>query len=458
LEHACSRAGRKKLGFLIPNVHPLRREEFQMKNLISALVATMVCFLGASTVSAQEFDLECGEFAHASCVCDSGHHLTHPGQAYDANTNPCVANVAAAAPRAPREAPERGSAADRFCAFGAVRDHRGVCTCPADLGSRAHVVATYVTRAYADANADQIEAGYGESHWSGPNVYLQVCADPLAREGEPGSVSRIEFDALDHRLDIVCAGSTDDNCTATRAIIDSVGPRTTIHYGDRDYTLNEFSNSVIIPRIINIEEQIAALRAQVGEDDGRGPLTPRVAALEDAAHTAATSDGPNSFAVTLGAMAELGFATYGPMTLSGDAMATLLFRPGTSRFDWYLRARGGAALTGWSTGSAHIAASTGLSFYLDDHLRRGLTLAVGAWAEDLLDLGPDGPGQVRGDTLGFAAGGEVNLGIPVGDGIHIELGAAVGYSERYGVASNGMDLAVFPALYVAPHVGLTFQL
>ena len=56
------------------------------------------------------------------------------------------------------------------------------------------------------------------------------------------------------------------------------------------------------------------------------------------------------------------------------------------------------------------------------------------------------------------AGGEINLAIPFANIGHVELGASVGYSERYGVAGNGMDLVVYPGFYVAPHVGVTFQL
>ncbi|HVM90741.1 MAG TPA: hypothetical protein VMU11_02510 [Verrucomicrobiae bacterium] len=210
-------------------------------------------------------------------------------------------------------------------------------------------------------------------------------------------------------------------------------------------------------QLVAIEDELNALRDRVSalethdQDHER-----RITALEH--RPGSVADGPNSFALSLGVMGELGFATYGPMTLSGDAMVTGMFRPGDARADVYLRLRGGGAFTGWSTGSAHIAASAGVSFYLDDHLRRGLTLAVGAWAEDLLDLGPDGPGQVRGDTIGFAAGGELNLAIPVASFAHIEVGAALGYSERYAVGSNGRDLLVMPGFYVAPHVGVTFQL
>jgi hypothetical protein len=435
-----------------------------MRNLFAALVATTVCFIGASTVSAQD---SCPAHAHlnttvtacgaggvdfaCACACDRGYSARDGG--VPAADNPCV-----------RDAPSYGSYRDPLCATGATRGSNGECDCPESLGARRHRVLTVVSHTFAESISSQIEDYASIRRGDRLPVALMVCIDPMATGTAPGSLPQVLSSALDQAVRILCAapeGATDEQllqaCRDTRALIDGFRP-TIIHYGDHDYTVQEFVSGPLTERLGNIEQQLANLTGRVTDLEGDvADHEARISALEDADHPA-TPDGPNSFTLTLGAMAELGFATYGPMTLSGDAMATGLFRPGTASLDIYLRLRGGGAFTGWSTGSAHIVASAGASFYLDSHLRRGLTLMVGFAAEDLLDLGPDGPGQVRGDTIGFAAGGEVNVGIPVGDTVHIELGAFLGYSERYGVGSNGADLAVFPGFYIAPHIGVTAQL
>jgi len=447
-----------------------KRGEDAMRNLFTILTVTFLV-LGASTVSAQSYpERACAgdvraEHAHTTCeargsatscdaiqrcVCDAGYHMDGLRDNGDPN---CV-----------RAAPSYGSYSDPLCALGAVRGADGECMCPDTLGARRHRTLTIVSRSYAESIADQIE-NFDSVRRGGRVVALQVCIDPLATGTAPGSLNDALLSALDQRVRILCGsadGASDEqvlaDCRETREMITRArSGAVTIHHGDRDYTVQEFVDGPLATRFGDIEQRLTALEETVaGHTTAIADLDRRVGDLED--RTGNTPDGPNSFALTLGAMAELGFATYGPMTLSGDAMVTGLFRPGTQHFDVYLRLRGGGAFTGWSTGSAHIAAGAGLSFYLDSHLRRGLTFAVGAWAEDLLDLGPDGPGQVRGDTIGFAAGGELNLGIPVGDSVHIELGAALGYSERYGVAPNGADLSVFPGFDIAPHVGVTVQL
>jgi hypothetical protein len=449
-----------------------------MRNLFTAVMAMVVCvfvlgFTGSASADACHADsphtrtvdtMMCGVggvSCEQSCACAPGY--SQEGLLANGDPN-CTRN--------PRSF---GSYQDPLCALGSTRGRDGQCGCPESLGARRHRVLTIVSRAYATSIADRIE---GDVPRSGRVVALQVCIDPLATGTSTGSLPEVVVGAGDRALRILCAApeaATDEElmqaCRETRAIIDSfraappvAGPLT-IHYGDRYYTIQEFVDILLAPklgeiegRLTELEHRVGVLEGEVGEDDGRGPIFPRLHALEDAEPTApapVAPDGANSFTLTLGLLGELGIPTYGPMTLSGDATATGLFRPGTSSMDVYLRLRGGVATTGWSTTSVHLAGAIGLNFYLGED-RRGLTLGVGFQTEDLLDLGPEDPSALQGDTIGIEAGGELNLGIPVTDSIHVDLGLGIGYSERYDVQNGG--LVTFPGLYVAPHVGFSVQL
>jgi hypothetical protein len=430
------------------------------KTLFTALVAT-ICLFGASTVSAQVLlcvgntrtehvhnacdtvvstageGTMCGAVTH--CVCDTGYHA----EGALANGDPrCVRDVTEPQVCDPET-------------LGTEDNGHGLCRCTEENRAAGAIGTTPVFITAADRRAHGLPLR-GQARGCFLLVHGEVTPAPFS-----------DWEQWRHDVDDYLAyldGALRDRCGATPEM-----SREEVRTACRE-AHHAVEAAHADPNAPDIAERLTAIDNQlVAIEDELNALRDRVATLEahDTDHehriTALehrpgnTPDGPNSFALTLGVIGELGFATYGPMTLSGDAMATLLFRPGDARLDYYIRARGGAAYTGWATGSAHIALSTGLSFYLDQ-TRRGLTLAVGAWAEDLLNLGPDGPHQVHGDTIGFAAGGEINLAIPFANIGHVELGASVGYSERYGVAGNGMDLVVYPGFYVAPHVGVTFQL
>ncbi|MEI7511946.1 MAG: hypothetical protein WCK01_00595 [Candidatus Uhrbacteria bacterium] len=437
-----------------------------MRNLFTAVMAMVVCVVLGFTGSASA----------DACHADSPHTLTRDVMACGVGGVSCEQSCACAPgysadgslpngdPNCTRNPPSYGAYSDPLCALGATRGRDGQCGCPESLGARRHRVLTIVSRAYATSIADRIE---GNIPRSGRVVALQVCIDPLATGTSTGSLPEVVVSAGDRALRLLCAApeaATDEElmqaCRETRVIIDSFRAASpgsvTIHYGDRTYTIQQFVDELLVPKFGEIEGRLTALEGRVGALEAHDvEQDEAIAALEAGDHSVTTPDGASSFTLTLGLIGELGIPTYGPMTLSGDATATGLFRPGTSSMDVYLRLRGGVATTAFSRTSVHLAGAAGLSFYLGEN-RRGLTLAVGFQAEDLLVLGPDDPSALQGDTIGFEAGGELNLGIPVTDSIHFEIGLGLGYSERYDV-QNG-TIVTFPGLYVAPHVGLTVQL
>lgn len=430
----------------------------KIQMILSAAFAAIVCFFAPSFAAAQTDSCPAHahlqaeiracvasgvEFGDCACVCDRGYHPRDSAQPVS-SSNPCV-----------RDEPSWGSYRDPLCAFGAVRGDNGECMCPDTLGARRARTLVVVSRDFASAIADQIEDYDSLRRERGP-VALQACINPLATAGENGSAQALLLDALDSNLRIICAApetATDEAfrqaCIDTRALIDSIGPRTTIHYGDREYTFNEFVNDVLVPKFAEIEGRLSALEARV--DD----LEPRVEALEN------RPDALRTFLdvthARLGAGVRLGYLVDSMATFAGFATGELLIRFGDAPVGMFGRIEFGGQTSGWDVGeSLYLAGGAGLAFFTGG--RRDTTISLGLFAEDLLEPFADDPQGVMGSEVGVALGVEVAASIPLpGDAHWVRLrpGIDLAYGER-----SFMDNDVFTTasgFYFAGTLGVEFQ-
>lgn len=430
--------------------------------LAVAFGAAMVLCLGASTVSAQA--LECPAHSHVEreitacgptvtcdemCVCDRGYHPRNAGQPVS-DANPCV-----------RDARDWGSYSDPLCAAGAVRNARGECECPTALAPRIHRHITIVTREGAELIRDQIE-DYDRLRSRGRTVALMVCTDPLASAGAPGSPQRVVTDAYAQGLRILCAApetATDEEllelCTETRALIDSIEERTTIHYGDRDYTFQDFVTEILVPKFGEIEERLSGLEAWRTErvDPTLDDHEERITALEGRPNSGPRlADGSNSFTLSVGAFGLVGFHTAGPMTGAGGLSLGLHFRPDTAPLDIYARAQLGWQATGYNVGDTpYVAAAAGVSIYLGE-TRRDTMLMLGLWGENLWDPAADAPDELQADSLGWAFGGEAAVSIPLHPYVRLVPGVGIGYGERRFIHNGAM--VVLDGAVISPFVRL----
>ncbi|MCK9361519.1 hypothetical protein M0Q28_04845 [Patescibacteria group bacterium] len=434
------------------------------KNLWMMVASATLALSLASTAQAQD---SCPAHAHlraevracgasgadfdCTCVCDAGYSPRDGG--VPSASNPCERNE-----------PSWGSYSDPLCAFGAERGANGECMCPASLGSRRARSLVIVTRDFAESIADQIENFDSVRRGRGV-VALQACIDPLATAGADGSAQALLVDAIDQRTRILCGsaeGASDEqvlaDCRATRELIESIrgmrAGQVTIHHGDRDYTVQEFVDSVLVPLFGEIQSRLAALEAQVGDHEERlDELEPRVAALEARpapSPDASGSDGRNSFTLAVGAFGLVGIHTAGPMTGAGGLSLALHYRPDLAPLDIYARAGMGWQLTGYSVGDTpYVAGAAGVSIYLGA-TRRDTMLEIGLWGENLWDPASDPAAELQADSLGWSFGGELAVSIPLHPNVRLVPGVAIGGGERR-YLGNG-DLVVLNGAVITPTV------
>ena len=216
--------------------------------MMTVAIAAMILFLGAPTVSAQ--GTTCPSHSHVEssvamctgadivecvdvCVCDAGYHPS------DRNAPVSASNVCVRNHRRDRDGDGELEVAELVCAFGAIRTSRGTCECPEDLGAWNPLVPILLSAVRRRALGLPARGA------------AQTCIDPMATAGEGGSLDAILLAALDERTRIIC-GSEEaatseevlEGCRETRPLIESIRDlrpgSVTIHYGDRDYTLQEF--------------------------------------------------------------------------------------------------------------------------------------------------------------------------------------------------------------------------
>ncbi len=401
--------------------------------------------------------VECVE----TCVCNRGYHPRDSGA--PSASNPCV-----------EDAPIYGSGHDPLCGFGAVRDEDGDCRCPAELAPRTslHMEMLTVPIARDLASRGTIEAltplireqRLERMERRDELIAVFVCHDPMASGMASGSVNSVLVDAIDQRTRILCdsaEGASDEqvlaDCRATRELIDSIRNlrpgSVTIHYGDRDYTVQEFVDELLVPKFGEIEQRLSALEGRVGElEDTSVDHERRIDNLEAAWHTFLDVTH-----IRLGGFGRLGFLASGPATGAGGAAGELLFRFGDAPVGFYGRIEFGGQETGYDVGgSLYLSGGAGLAFFTGG--RRDTTIGIGLLAEDLLEPFADDPLGVMGSEVGVALGAEASASIPLpGDlyWIRIRAGLAVAYGERSHM-SNGV-FTTTSGVYVAPSLGLEFQ-
>ncbi len=406
------------------------------KVMLVAIATATLAFSFASTVSAQQQQQQqaCGPNAVLACVCGPGSH--------------CVADVAA------RHYPV-------VCAFGAVPNRHGGCSCPEEIRPRIARVSINLSAAYRRGLGLPLRGA------------VQACIDPLAAGGETGSGPDIVLSAVDSRVDILCgtaegatAAQALQDCRDTRTLIESIrnlAPGSiTIHYGDRNYTIQEFIDEVLVVKLSEIVTDLAELRRWREQDVDPTLLNHegRITALEHrplAAPVVAVPDGANSLTLRVGAEGRLGFMPGGPSTGALGATAGMFFRPNDANVDIYARATFGGQYTGMRVGeSFYLSGGGGVSIYLGES-RRDTTLQLGIFAEDLLSPGADTPGvDVMGSQLGFTFGGELAVEVPLGHSLFLRPALAVGYAERYRITRQMFD--TMSGVNISPSIALEAQL
>ncbi len=389
-----------------------------------------------------------------SCVCDTGFH----SRGTLANGDPdCVRNV--------RGDTNGDGVVDvriypNVCVDGAVRVGRNGCGCPpAPVGERPRrLVPTFISG--ADRRAEGLPA----------NGQAQMCIiyDPLAGGMAPSAPNRVLVDAIDQNLRILCgaaAGADAEEvtagCTETRALIDSIRNlrpgSVTIHYGDRNYTIQEFVDELLVPKFGEIEQRLSALEGRVSEleTEVHDDIVPRIEALES------RPAGSNTLRlladethVRLGAVGRLGFLLSGPATGAGAASGELVFRFGESHVGLYARIEFGAQETARGVGgSLYLSGGAGLTFFAGG--RHSTTVSFGLFAEDFLEPWGDDPHGVMGSEIGVSLGAEVSASIPLSDTVRLRLGLALAYGERSSIVND--TFTTTGGVYLAPSIGLEFQ-
>ena len=384
-----------------------------------------------------------------TCVCASGYHQD--------------GTLSNGDPRCVADPPIYGSSYEPLCGFGATRVD-GDCVCTGDeLGTRlGRTMLSYTVPALrALVEAGRIESPAGlisdarldRMERRGDTVAVYGCIDPMSA----GATERLITDGYAEYVRILCTpGDAEPNpdadlhqlCTDTRALIDSIVPRTTIHYGDRDYTFNEFVSGVLVPKFGEIEGRLSALENTVHEHG--------VALADHETRISALEHLLRAIHLRFGAFGLLGGELSGPMTGAGGASGELLVRFGDLPVGMYGRLYFGGQSTGWGVGSSFFLAG-GAGFTLFTGGRADTTISLGYYGETLLD-----PYMATHafphDSLGTTNGAQLLASFPI-PGAHIvriEAGLVAGFAERRLMDQNGVFRTPSDA-FLAGMLGLVIQ-
>ncbi len=404
------------------------------------------------TVTTTTPNIVCSVNCIEECSCDRGYHMS--GSLTNGDPR-CVRNV-----RGDTNGDGRVDVFPPVCVDGGVLV-RGACECQAALvGARIRPFITRVSREDRRAHDLPLDG----VAWS--------CSDPMATGMMPGAPDRILVDRSDQFARILCAsaeGASDEqmqnSCRATRALIDSIpnirGGVVTIHHGDRNYTVQEFVDELLVPKFGEIAQRLMTLEGTVREHGETlidheerltGLRTDVDGLLARPAPVVAGPDGRNSVTMAVGLFGLYGLHTAGPTTAAGGLSLALHLRPGLAPLDIYARVQLGGQYTGYSVGgSPYVSAAAGVSIYLGDS-RRKTMLQLGLWGEDLWDPASDPAGDLQADSIGWSFGGEIAVSIPLHPNARLVLGVAIGAGERR-YLGNGA-LAVLNGAVIQPFVRL----